>query len=306
MKKILLPVLVIAAMSSCSKATVETPDAGGLKEIRLGSGITARTKAAYSGDVAIAGLQFLRLDAGAPTNDFSGCTAIEGNRAVGGAIVFGNKQYYAAADNTYFASYFPEGIVNNGVVTWSVDGKTDIMTAGAVDAGTNDAPHSASLAYEHRLAQIEVVCKAAIDDASVQARWGNITGIKLRNTPATVRYAYNGLEVTPGDTGDVALAAPDYTADFAPITVPASTNDAVNAAGMFYPSASQSFQLEIATATEGIRTVTIDLGAGNSLEHSRKHVVTLTFQAQPSRDEITVSSTVEEWTPGATGSGSLN
>ena len=306
MKQILLPVLVIAAMSSCSKQTNEAPDAGGLKEIRLGSGIAAQTKAAYSGDVAIAGLQFLRLDASAQTSDFSGCVAIEGNRAVGGEITFGNKQYYAAADHAYFASYFPVGSVNNDVVTWVVDGKTDIMTAGTVDSGTNGSPVSASLAYEHQLAQIEVVCKAVTDDASVQARWGNIESIKLRSTPATVRYAYNGLTVTPGDAGDVALAAPDYTADFAPIAIPASTNTAVNAAGMFYPSAGQSFQLEVVTATEGTRVITIDLGANNSLERSRKHTVTLTFQASSALNEISVSSTVEEWTNGASGSGSLN
>ncbi len=306
MRKILLPMLILAAMSSCSKENTGTPDAGGLKEVRLGSGIKSQTKAAYNGDVAVGGLQFLRKDAAAAPTDFSGCTALSGERAQGGAITFDEAQYYAASGNTYFASYFPAGSAGNDAVTWTVDGRTDIMTADAVNAGSNAAPDaSASLSYRHELAQIEVVCKAAIDGGSVQARWGEITGIKLLDTPTAMSYAYDGLAVTPGaEKGGIGLVNPNYTEDFAPLAVPASTNTAPNAAGMFVPSASQRFQLEISTTIGGVKVITIDLGAGESLKRSEKHIVTLTFQA--TQEQIGVSSSIETWTEGAAGSGSLD
>lgn len=306
MKKFLFPLLVFTALSSCNKEVTPGGDPGALKEIRLGSGITGRTKAACDGDVAIVGLQFLRKDATAAPGDFSGCRAIPGSRALGGVITFGEAQYYAASGNTYFVSYFPAGTVRSDVVTWNIDGKTDIMTAAVADAGTNTTPSTtASLSYLHSLAQIEVICRASVDDNAVQTRWGNITSIRLCDTPTTLCYAYNGLAVTPGVTkAGIALAAGDYTADFTATAVPPSTNITPDAAGMFVPSASQSFRMEITTVAGGTRIVTIDLGEGNSLKEGQKHVVTLTFQ--PNLKEIGVSSTIEAWTEGAKGSGTIN
>lgn len=309
MKKIILSTLIIAAMSSCSKETnPNAPEQGGLGEIRIGSGILAETKAVYNGDVAINDLQFLRKDAASfSDNDYTDAVAVIGNRAAGGAISFGNVQRYTPSDNTWFASYYPAGLVSNNVVTWTIDGKTDILTAATVDCGTNAAKKSTTLTYQHQLAQIEVICKASEAGNAVQNRWGNITGIKLRSTPSSLSMAYNGLGLTSGATdGNIALVAADYTTPFAAIAIPDNTNNVVNAAGMFYPSASQNFQLEVTTVTEGTKVITIDLGAGNKLERSKKHVVTLTFQKTSAEDAISVSSTVENWSNGATGSGSLN
>lgn len=309
MKKILFAaVALVAAMSSCSKEDSSNGDNNGVAEIKLRSGISAQTRAAYSGDVAVAGLQFLRADAAATTNDFTGKTPIVGSRAVGGAITFGNAQYYAAANNTYFASYFPVGNLANNVITWGIDAKTDIMTAATINAGSQ-ASHATpeSFVYKHELAQIEVVCKMAATGNDISTRWGQIQSIKLKNTPATMSYAYNGLAVTQGaPTSDIALVQADYTTTFAPIALPANTSAAVNAAGMFAPLASQNFQLEIATESNGTKVITIDLGSGNELAKGKKHVITLTFNAATTQDEIVVSSTIEEWAPGATGTGELN
>lgn len=307
MKKIVFFALAVAAMTSCSKDAANDNSEGGLREIRLGSGIAAQTKAVYDGDVAVSDLQFLRLDAAATSNDFTGAIAFSGSRAVGGNITFRATQRYKAADNTYFASYYPAGLVNSNVVNWTIDGKTDIMTAATVDCGSNDSPASASLAYKHQLAQVEVICKAANDDGGVQTRWGNITGIKMVNTPTSANLAYNGLVVTPSATvGAVALSGDDYTTALAPFAIQASTASAVNAAGMFFPSASQIFELEIATVSGGTKAVTIDLGAGNILAQGKKHKITLTFQPTSSQTEITVGSSIEGWTNGAAGTGSVD
>lgn len=311
MKKNLFAALaIIVAMSSCSKDDSSNGNNDGFTEIKLRSGISAQTKAAYSGDVAVEGLQFLRVDADATTNDFTDKTAIVGDRAVGGAISFRNRQYYVAEKNSYFASYFPVGDLVNNVITWAIDAKTDIMTAATINAGSL-ASHATpgSFTYKHELAQIEVICKAASDDVEISTRWGQIQSIKLRNAPVTMNYAYNGLAVTPGTSiSNIALMKADYATDFTAISLPAAGNTAVNAAGMFVPAASENFQLEIVTENNGTKIVTVDLGLGNELKKGEKHVITLTFNAegQPEDNDITTTSTIEEWRTGATGSEELN
>lgn len=303
---------LVVAMSSCSKDEQGTNTVNGEPaEIRLSSGIAVQTKAAYSGDVAVKDLQFLRMDAAKASDDFTGKTPIVGSRAVGGAITFEAPQFYAADGNTYFASYYPSGTLADDVLTWGIDAKTDIMTAAVIDAGSQ-AEHTnpGSLAYQHRLAQIEVICKAA--SAKAVTRWGNITAIRLKNTPTTMTLAYNGLVVAPGTVlNDMPLVKPGYSIDFETIALSENTEAAVNAVGMFTAQNTQSFQLEIVTEKEEVEkstVVTIDLGAGKKLQPGKRHTITLTFneEATSEQDAISVNSTIAAWNEGASGAGSLN
>lgn len=292
-------VALVTVMSSCAKKESAYVVDNGQVEINLNSGIYA--KAVYDGDVAVADLQFLRADAPATTSDFTGKTAITGSRAVGGVITFGDAQYFEETNNAYFASYFPAGAFSANVVTWTIDAKTDIMTAATIDAGTKAAPSaSASLTYKHKLSQIEVICKSASNDAAT--RWGKINSIKLKDTPTTMTYAYNGLAVTNGSAlATIALVQPDYITDFAAIDVTTNTSNTTNAAGMFAPSTTQSFVLIIDTEKRGEKEVTIDLGTSNKLTEGKRHKITLTFNA-----ELSVGSVIEEWSDGTTGTGEVN
>lgn len=310
MKKVLFSAMIIATMVSCSKSETENPvGPEGTNEIRLSAGI-AGTKAAVDGDVAVSDLQFLRADATATTpTSFAGKTAFGGSRAVGGVITFDNKQYYGQTDNAYFVSYYPAGTVNSDVVTWTIDGKTDVMTAAVIDAGTQ-ALHAApgSFAYKHQLSQVEVIISGEVGSA---ARWGDVTSIKLKNTAPSMTYSYATMTTaTAGTASASALVAPDYTADFTTVAVPDAAATTVVAAGMFMPSASQTIALEVAFAngaeTAGTRSVIVDLGTGNSLTIGKKHTITLTFKATPSGDEIVVSSTIDTWDTGHTGAGDIN
>lgn len=191
MKKILLSAIIIAAAIGCSKKNTETTiDQSG--QIRLSSGIQA-SRAAYSGDVAVAGLQILRANAAgvAPTS-FDDAALIVADRTADDAdITFATAQYYDGANNAYFVGYFPAAVVASNVATWTVDAKTDIMTSQVVDAGTDALPLNPALAFKHALAQIEVICKAeAGNHEAVKTRWGKIEYIKLKDATPTVTFTY--------------------------------------------------------------------------------------------------------------------
>lgn len=318
MKKVLLTAAIIAVITGCSKNETEkqtNPD--NLAEIQLSSAPFTGSKAAIDGDVAIDGLQFLRADVpvgqtGSPS--FTGKTPIVGSRTKGsGNIVFEIRQKYAATDRAYFASYYPAGrSAAADIISWSVDGKTDILTADAIDAGTYQSHASvAPLQYNHELAQIEVICKAEIPGTGAQDRWGNIKSITLKNALPSMTYDYATLKTTPaGVPSNILLLGGDYTTIFAPTPMPASTNESATAAGMFI-AGSQTFDLEIVTAgpaggADIIIPVAVDLGAGNALTKGKKHKITLTFKAVASiKDAIIITSDIAEWKPGTPGSGNV-
>lgn len=311
-------------MSSCTKSNEGTaPD--GLAEICLSSGsIESR---AVSGDGIkdgkgdIVGLQFLRIDAPSQPANFGGLTnsVITGKRTgnatptTASAITFDNKQHYSAtaANHSYFVSYFPAGSMNSNVVTWDIDGATDILTSNVIDAGTN-ASHGAipALNYRHELAQIAVICMAENGkQTQVNTRWGDIKRITLKGTRAQMQYSYATLATTAfGGLKDINLLKGEtYKEEFAPVAIPAFGSTAVIACGMFMPSASQNFALEVDTANEGVKSLTINLGNGEQLARAKRHLVTLTFkESNTSEAEILITSTVEQWSNGASGSGSFN
>lgn len=309
MKKLLFSALVLTtAMSSCSKNNDQV-DPGNTKEIVL-SGITG-TRVAYDENSAIDGLQFLRADGAVAPSSFAGSEIIRGTRATSGAITFGNRQYYNTTTTTksFFVSYYPEGQVNSNIVTWNIDGKTDILRTPAItDAGSNQTPvANAALAYQHELAQVEVILSGV---AGAGARWGKIKSIKLKSTPSQLLYNYSTLNVTPSSTkSDIALWSTDYESAFAPVDVPSAVSTTKVAAGMFVPSASQTVTLQVEATGAGMtdpRTIVIDLKAGNSFARAQTHVITLNFSNIPTTTEISATSTIERWTVGSVGSGNVN
>lgn len=312
MKKILLSAIVIAAIVGCSKRNVTEPVPDS-NAIVLGSGFTAtsnaNSKAALFGDMVVPGLQFLRLDViqglPAPT-DFTNGTLVVAEREAGGNIKWGAAQYYNATTttSTYFASYYPQATVAGSTATWTIDGKKDIMTAGVVNSGNNITKETPTVAYKHELAQVQVICVAENTKplATIITHWGKITGIKMKATKATMDYSYATLATSTAAAadGDVAFSAPDYTANFTPVDIAATTSTTVVAAGMFAP-AGQTFQLEITSELRGVQTATVDLKAPNKLEKGKKHIITCTFGKSDTDPIIIATSTIEAWGTGANG-----
>lgn len=309
MKKLLISVIIAAAVVSCSEREfIGAVEEEGPRLISLSLDMEASevSKVAFGGaDIEIGGLQYLRKDAPTTPTSFAGSTVIGGTRAVGGNVNLVPAQYYANASNkAYLVGYYPAGTITAEVVTWPVDATTDIMTTTVGDAGTDVAPLVPNMTFNHELCQVEVICKPELNQqAATQSRWGNITAIAFKSATNTMTYTYSTLAVAKGaGTANIPFVKPDYTAAFVAMAMPVSGNTAVNAAGMFVPTGASTFVLTVTTANKGAQDVTVTLDAGATLTKGKKYTVTLTFNTK----SIAVKATIAPWTSGGTGSGALN
>lgn len=323
MKKFIFSAMIIASVVSC---TQRDTDAGvESNEIRLSSGMDDQisgkaSKAAFGGASAVNSLQILRLDNSVSTpipKNFTDAKLVEANRATDGNTTWSNPQFYRSTqEHVFFASYYPSGTISaDKVATIAIDGKTDIMTAPAVYAGNTASPINAQLKYRHELAQIEVICKVATGEVENQtiSRWGNIKSIKMKSTKPSMDYNWASQRIAPsGSDAYISFWDEDYTNEFVEQPIGGLSATKAIAFGMFAPSTSQLFTLEmqfdgaaIISTNNGIRSAVVDLGAGNKLERGKKHVITCTFRANQS-NPIAVTTSIEEWTVGATGTGEFN
>lgn len=316
----LLPTLLLLGASGCSKEGPEWPGAR-TREIRIASSIDAvgRTRAAQKPASALLGAKFLQVNATSMPAGMAGATLFTGDRAgdATGAITFTGSPvplYSIGNDNAYIVGYWPGSgagvtITEGTSVAWTIDGKTDILLTPVWDAGKYAAPNTGAtgttMTFEHRLAQLEVICKAEAgrELSVVQAAWGAITSIELVGTLPGAKYTYAANAMTfTGTAADMKLLKNDYETAFTQTAVPANGNTAVTAAGMFAPSTGV-FQLLVKTVEvpEGIR-INVQLqagGANKDFEIGKKHTVTLTFEPNPKNIVITGTS-IAAWTDGYT------
>lgn len=323
MKKFIFSAMIIASIVGCTQREINTGVES--NEIRLSSGMDEQisgkaSKAAFASASAVNGLQILRIDNIMSTpipTDFSNAKLIEANRATSGAVTWLNPQFYNnQAHHVFFASYYPSGAVSaDKVTTIAIDGKTDIMTAPAVHGGNSTTPSQAQLKYKHELAQVEVICKVAPGAVEAQTigRWGNIKSIKMKTAKPSMAYTWASQKIVPsGSDASIPFWGQDYTTEFATQPIGGLTATQPIAFGMFAPTTSQLFTVEmqfdgaqIVAENNGIRTATVDLGTGNKLERGKKHVITCTFN-QVQANPVVVTTTIEDWTVGATGTGEFN
>lgn len=336
MKKIYIAMLAAAVLAGCSKNEEgdgsETPQ-GGERAIVIASSIEAegRTKAAVENGSALTEVQFLRQDVNGttPPTTYTGITAIEGSRAVDGTITFAagsvptyNKNNY----NAYFVAYWPKQAPVNEIVTWPVDGTTDILLTPAYNAGTYAAPltggggaNGTAMQFKHKLAQLEVICiaddDADVSEDAVQETWGKITKVEILESNSQAKFDYTGPGGVTYDTpAAIALVQSDYATGFpaAGIELLKTPNPVITAAGMFAPDVTAGstapVKLKIYTekVTEG-KEVSVQLKSSapssenKPFEVGKKHTATLKFKASSLDVEI-LSTTIDTWDTGYTGS----
>lgn len=329
MKSILLSIFTLAALASCSKS--ENPTEGTPQDgvIRIFTGVDAPgTKAVVSQATGLSGAQFIRVEGDAPTDFSSTATSYAHTagtiEATSGKVTFTSTPTYNMNDaKSWFVAYYPAGTLTNNVVTWNINGSTDILrTDAAWDAGKYSAPLTGAtgtkLILNHQLSQVEVICKAESGSAisAVRAAWGKISKIEFLDAPTTMTYTLSDLAVANGTTtANFALLKSYADADntFEAIDIPESSNDQANAMAMLAPvapTATESFKLKI--TTEGSTTVTPQVpieqtvlvsldGSKATMVKAQRHVVTLTFKAD-GKDVAISNTTIEDWADGAAGS----
>lgn len=184
---------------------------------QLQASLPSETRAVINGKHAELDLSILRRDQAGTPLDYPGYSTVASTNvlkaklaavAEGAAnniteITFDPKAHYLANGNlTELIAWYPavstapaDAVTYaSGVVTFKVDGESDIMLSNAAEGSKKDgekfsdyaAPTDSKtklLTFSHLLTQIKVTAYAVDEDA--KKAWGKITGIKLKEQGAT-------------------------------------------------------------------------------------------------------------------------
>lgn len=342
--------VLATASTSCSKEEAQTPNAG-TAVIRIGSSAigavgsesdaaaqTAQTaqaahpatRAMVTATDALPNIYFFRKDASTstlPTDMYTGGSTATGNRAgdAAGAIAWTSTPaplYARNQDYAFFVGCWPgpgsgsSTTVADGVVTWTIDGKTDIMTTDRFSAGNYTSPSTANLTFQHRLAALEVIVKAdaGVSQEVVEALWGKITSIERTSAPSNAIYTATNAGVNNGLTFSYSKTIPllkgtTYNDAFTPIAVPANESTEVVASAMLAPTSGSGtiITLRINTSNGAPVSISVVFKNGTSYESftaGMKHTVTLLLGA-PERKVVVGGTQVTPWGTGGESGGSV-
>lgn len=315
---ILLLALLIAA--SCTKSETDNPHGSADGSISISSSVVGdETKAPpFVPTSSVTGIQFLhQTSEGTPMGgvlDFTGVTAVAGDRAgADGAITFtGTAPKYAGSNhNSYLKAYYPAGSLAPGVVTWTVDGVTDILVSDLWDAGTYTAPATTGLVFRHGLARVEVICQAKTEQglAAAKETWGQITAIKLKAHSPSMTFTYATNVTVPSGTAVpfTLLNGSSYTTGaFTAIDIPAYNSAVVAAAAMVNPTGAAGLTLVVETAKypNGVE-VPVTFGGSQTFLSGKIHTVTLQFDPIDKQIKV-LKSAITPWNTTGVGGGEMH
>lgn len=321
MKRILLSLLTLTVLASCSKEPATTPVAAdGI--IRVVAGVAA-TRAVADASTGLTGASFIVVKGNQTPPSFAGGTAYMGDvAAVSGEVTFtagGIPTYDLDGQHAWFVAFVPGGALTDNVIEWTIDGKTDIMVTNNVwDAGTYFDSAWRGLNFNHRLSQVEVVCQSESEAplSAVRDNWGEITKIEFVGASTTMKYDLSATPVVSvSGSADLPLLADYNGTPFASIPIPASGNTTANVVAMLAPvkpTATESFRLRVTTSgtkSDAATPITMEIpvslnGSAAAMTAGRKHKVTLTFRAKTELINVTVTYD-DDWVPNGDVSGDI-
>lgn len=293
MKKIIYVMLCFPLlMTACKNDTeVDNPDSTPITLLASIGSVGVETRGdgvisdSYVSDLPVS---FARIDQSAETGDYSSYSAASPLNAIraGGdgprSITFAMTQNYLS-DATYnsskFVGWYPRADFASGVVTFAIDGSTDIMLTNEV-TGSSSAKFNTeerAFTFAHQLTQLQL--KVYAESSKAVEEWGTITSVKVKNQNSVYTVTLPDQVAFAGDLADLSVKDANL-----PVTLPSGV--AASAAlgyVMIPPVASNGMlTLEIITSNGGTKEVTLTAPAEGMLA-SNAYVYTLRF-AQTSID----------------------
>lgn len=295
MKRILLSMLALAAMTSCAnQETTENPQPQDAVPIDLNAGVQAVTRAVVesgSFTFGIAGWETKEtISYGAATKWQT--TATSTVSPTSSAISWTQQPYYNADDavKTYIQAWYPIGKadVASGIVAFdNTDGSVDALLSAPI-SGSKGTVIDAPLTFEHKTTQFIFKVKSGNGlEAGTK-----IQSIKIKNALLPTSFDFTKTPVIQSTS----------VADFAITgTETAITTEAVvfGSPVMIMPVSGQNLPLEVTTDKGGTVAVTATT-ADTNFEEGHAYTITLTVQQKA----VGVNSSVTAWVDG-TGSGTV-
>ncbi|WP_455591932.1 fimbrillin family protein [Bacteroides sp.] len=206
-----------------------------------------------------------------------------------GKVVFNPVLYYLTNDEigkTKLVGWYPStGTYNAGTVTFTIDGKTDVLLSNEKAGSRNNKFGTNDFTFAHKLTQI--VVKAYASDAvsaGADGKWGKISKIEVLNQPNTCTLTLPATVATAGTPANVAIALKNADADMPEATLEQKTSS-TEAVEMGYaiiaPTTDKTLKLKVTTSTNIEQEVTVTLpqsaGADQQYLAGKKYTVVLKF-----------------------------
>ena len=297
--------LVAASLCACSKSESGEQLSGG-DAIRLSAGLlsaSVQSKAPIeSGDTftpAVAGWESSATASYTAAPTWNTTTSEITASATAQAVTLTAPQVYNAngAVKTYMKAWYPQGGLNNGMVSfvgdskYTDDGTVDVLLASEVSGSKSDRENKV-LAFEHLATQLKFVVKAgqglAADTKLTKIELKNVevpSGINLA-TDALLSSSKNVL-VVPGIDGNLVIGT----------TV---TGDPAGSPLMIVPPTGNTVTLKVTTSTTEFDNIVATIDTDTAFQAGKAYTIMLTF----SQKNIELSATLAEWSVG-TGSGTV-
>lgn len=302
MKNLLLGMLAMAAMVSCSSENDPIDDVAGGKqdkvEIKLNAGVVGVETKSPVVSWSNTEVSFANKTGG--TGSYATTTPWFAKIADGGSVSFVNAEgateshyYEADGSTTSLIGYYPRGTYNNGIVIYSLTGEEDIMVSQELsgDKNTPMTNTETKFKFEHLLSQLKFIVKSG-------ENFG--TGVKV------TKIVLNGTNTSATLTLTGASPALTFGSDAAPLTI----YDKAEGADI----ASSTAAVATKMVQPGVSGMTLDITAGgteytgipitiansnNAPDASTAYDITLTF----SKKEVAAEAEIGEW---KTGTGSAD
>lgn len=299
-RKPLCLLLAAASLCACSKSESGEQLSGG-DAIRLSAGLpsaSVQSKAPInSGDTftpAVAGWESTAAASYTAAPTWNTTTSEITASTTAQEVELTAPQVYNAngAVKTYMKAWYPQGELNNGVVSfmgdpkYADDGTVDVLLASEVSGSKSDRENKV-LAFEHLTTQLKFVVKAGTG----LAEGTKLTKIELKNVdvPSGINLATNALLTSSKN----ALSVPGIDGNLV-IGTTAAGDDAGSPL-MIAPPTGKTVTLKVTTSAAEFDNIVATIDNDDNFQAGKAYTIMLTF----SQKNIELSATLAEWSDGA-------